>query len=98
MPETCAREIREEVGIEVEVGDQFAQVDHAYTHFKITLHAFLCRLTSGTAASTNGEPVKWVSLAELEAYAFPKANRHVIDRLHERLQMPTLFASPFPVR
>lgn len=98
LPETCAREIREEVGIEVEVGDQFAQVDHAYTHFKITLHAFLCRLTSGTAASTNGEPVKWVSLAELEAYAFPKANRHVIDRLHERLQMPTLFASPFPVR
>ena len=41
------RELREELAIEVEVGELFTRVDHAFTHFRITLFAFTCRYLSG---------------------------------------------------
>src|SRR5690606_7694549 len=44
LADACRREIREELGVEVEVGEPIAQIGHAYSHFKITLHAFRCRL------------------------------------------------------
>ena len=40
LPDCLQRELREELAIEVEVGDCLAVVEHAFTHFRITLHAF----------------------------------------------------------
>jgi len=81
LEETCVRELREELGIEVEVADLFHRLAHAYTHFRITLHAFTCTLKIGTARSKLGQPVRWVQLGELRNLAFPRANRRLIDRL-----------------
>ena len=50
LPECLQRELREELAIEVEVGELFTTVKHGFTHFKITLHAFECRYVSGAAA------------------------------------------------
>ncbi len=91
LTETCRRELQEELGIDVTVEPLFEQVDHAYTHFKITMHAFPCRIRSGQPQTQNGMPWKWVPLNELEAYAFPRANRRLIEALHQRIQNPTLF-------
>ena len=41
------REIREELAIDIEVGEQITTIRHAYTHFKITLYVFACRYLSG---------------------------------------------------
>ena len=41
------REIREELGVDVAVGEPLGVYRHAYTHYKITLYAFLCRLGDG---------------------------------------------------
>lgn len=87
----CARELREELGIDVTVEAPFLRLDHAYSHFKITLHAFRCRLAAGTPRSTNGEPIRWVTVDELETLAFPRANRRLIEALAERRAAPTLF-------
>lgn len=88
---TCRREIAEELGITVAVTAPFLRLDHAYTHFKITLHAFRCRLASGTPTSANGEPVRWVSVDALDDYAFPRANRRLIEALAAERRAPTLF-------
>ena len=39
------RECREELGVKVEVLAKLAEVRHAYSHFKIILHVFACRLS-----------------------------------------------------
>lgn len=91
LAETCARELHEELGITVDVGDLVDRVNHAYTHFKITLHAFKCRLKSGTPVSYSGNPVRWVPLSALTDYAFPRANRRLIENLQQRQGTPTLF-------
>ena len=93
MEETCRRELREELGIEVEIEELFGTVSHAYTHFKITMYAFRCRIRAGTPHSREGLPLRWVSMPELTDYAFPRANRRLINALIDRKKNPTLFDS-----
>ncbi len=75
------RELREEVGIEVDVGQKLITVDHAYTHFRITLHAYQCIHRSGRPRPIASQRVRWVGLDELDDYAFPTANRKIIQEL-----------------
>ncbi len=91
LPDACRREIQEELGVEVEVGEAVAQIEHAYSHFKITLHAFRCRITAGEPVHHAAQPVRWVAIDDLGGLAFPRANRHLIDTLIRREQNPTLF-------
>ncbi len=79
--QATAREIREEVGVEAAVGELVATVHHAYSHFRITLHVFECRLVRGCARAIGCAAVRWVRPSELDDYAFPRANRRVIERL-----------------
>jgi A/G-specific adenine glycosylase len=80
--EACvAREVREELGIEVAVAEKFAEVEHAYSHFSITLHAFHCRWVSGRPRAIGCAAWKWIEPSELNQYAFPKANRVVIEKI-----------------
>jgi len=91
MDEACVRELREELGIEVEVDAPFYTLSHAYSHFKITLYAFRCRLVKGEPTSEEGQPIRWVDVSELDDYAFPRANRKLIEELDRRQDAPSLF-------
>jgi A/G-specific adenine glycosylase len=44
LPTCLRREISEELGAAVEVGEPLGVYRHAFTHFRITLHAFRCTL------------------------------------------------------
>jgi A/G-specific adenine glycosylase len=83
LAECCRREIKEETGLDVEVGDTFAIVLHAYTHFRITLHAFHCRYRGGRAQPRTSQAIRWVAIDELDDYAFPKANKRIIAALRQ---------------
>jgi A/G-specific adenine glycosylase len=83
LAECCRREIKEETDLDVEVTETFAIVPHAYTHFRITLHAFHCRYTGGKAQPRTSQAIRWVALNELDDYAFPKANKQIIAALRE---------------
>lgn len=83
LEETVQRELREELGVEVDVFDKFRQLNHAYSHFKITMHAFWCKITAGIPAPHSSQEVKWVSLDEIDQYPFPKANKTLIGQLRE---------------
>ncbi|MBL0061746.1 MAG: A/G-specific adenine glycosylase [bacterium] len=81
LEECVRREMREELDIQVEVGTQIASVKHAYTHFKITLHCFECKHVGGEVKLLHVTDAKWVRPSELRNYAFPKADRVVLDIL-----------------
>ncbi|MGF1498024.1 MAG: A/G-specific adenine glycosylase [Elainellaceae cyanobacterium] len=86
VPACIQREIREELGIEVEVGDRLTTVDHAYTHFRVTLVVHHCQHISGEPQPIECDEVCWVQPEELEAYAFPKANERIIQAIQAYLQ------------
>lgn len=81
LEETVSREIQEELEIDITVGEKIASVKHAYTHFKITLHAFHCQFVSGTPTPKAAQQWCWAELKDLPNYAFPKANKTVLEQL-----------------
>jgi A/G-specific adenine glycosylase len=82
--EACIkREIQEELGIEVEVGDRLITIDHTYTHFQVTLNVHHCRHLSGEPQPIECDEIRWVTLAEIDQFPFPKANVQIIQALHE---------------
>ncbi len=81
LPQCVQREIEEELGIQVEVGAKLAKVDHAYSHFKITLHAYTCHYLSGTPQALGCKTWRWITPTELKKFAFPAANQPIIEKL-----------------
>ncbi|MGL5083879.1 MAG: A/G-specific adenine glycosylase [Microcoleaceae cyanobacterium] len=80
--EACIRrEIQEELAIEIEVGDHLITLDHAYTHFRVTLNVHHCRYLSGEPQPLESDEIRWVTLAELDQFPFPKANEKIIAAL-----------------
>ena len=80
--EACLeREIREELEIHIQVLSPLISVKHTYTHFKITLHTFHARYLSGEIVPHACDDYRWIGVDELDAYAFPGADRKVIDWL-----------------
>jgi A/G-specific adenine glycosylase len=75
------REILEEIGIEIRVGKSLITIDHAYTHFRVTLYVHLCQYVSGTTRAIECEEVRWVTLEAIESFPFPKANTQIIAAL-----------------
>jgi A/G-specific adenine glycosylase len=80
LPECLERELREELDIEVSVGERVAVVRHAFTHFRITVYAFECQYRSlGEPRSIGVNDWRWVTLAELDNYAIPVVDRKIIS-------------------
>jgi A/G-specific adenine glycosylase len=75
------REIHEELGIEIAVGEPVTTVRHAYTHFRITLHVFHARHLSGDPQPLGCADWRWVMLDELDRYPFPVTDQKVIQAL-----------------
>ena len=78
------REIREELGVRVKVGSALAKVDHAYSHFKITLHAHTCQYLSGLPQTLGCRAWRWVKPKELFNFAFPAANQPLLRMLNNQ--------------
>ena len=83
LQECLAREIREELDIVIEVGEQLCSIDHAYSHFSITLYAFNTRYLEGDPKALGCAQWRWVQPHELDAYAFPRTDRKIIDYLRQ---------------
>ena len=83
LAEALVREIMEELGIMIEVGQFQTLVKHAYTHFRITLHAFHARHVSGQPQHIGVTDHAWVTLTDLAPYAFAVTDRKIIASLHE---------------
>ena len=56
-------------GVDLELG----VVQHAYSHFKVTVHIFRCDFS----AAVNGKNLKWVSVNKLDEYPMGKVDRRI---------------------
>jgi A/G-specific adenine glycosylase len=83
------REIREELGMEIEVGRHLTSFKHAYTHFRITLRAFHARHLEGQPENLGVADHAWVKLADVERYAFAVTDRKIIASLEREFAAKT---------
>jgi mutator protein MutT len=76
-----ARELMEEVGIEVEVGRLIEEIRHPYPERLVRLRFHACRWVRHEPRPIACQEVCWVAMHELSLYAFPAADARLLDRL-----------------
>ena len=80
--EQClVREIREELGIEISVGELFEEITHAYAEKTVRLKFFLCQLIRGEPQTLGCAAFKWVGKLELSDFEFPAADVQLLGKL-----------------
>ena len=77
-----SREIQEETGTEISEPRFFMTVDHSYTQYQVTLHAFRCSLKTGSQPIGRAH-LKWVRRRDLRKYPFPSGSAKIIRGLEE---------------
>lgn len=81
LPAALCREMREELDVEVEVtpGEALTVVKHAYTHFRITLYAFDCRLAADSPPPRciECDDFRWATPEEIAALPMSVADRKI---------------------
>jgi A/G-specific adenine glycosylase len=85
LQECLRREILEELGVQIEVSERLTSVEHAYTHFRITLHAFQARLVRGRPRAIGCADWRWAEPAALDEYAMPRADRKIAQYLRHQV-------------
>jgi len=81
LEQALHREIHEELGITVEVGDSLVTIEHRYPTFELRLTAFNCRYLNGTPLPLASDELRWVKPSELEHFSFPEANYDLFQRI-----------------
>src|SRR5215467_11300976 len=75
------REIREELGIGIAVGDEFYTVAHDYPGKSVRLHFFNCVIKDGEPAPLGVADLRWVLPAGLLPFEFPPADAELIQQI-----------------
>ena len=91
LEQCLAREIREELDFDIDVRERLVSVDHGYSHFTITLHAFKAEYAGGEPKAIGCSAWQWVSPADLGQFAMPRADRRVLEELGKRGDQLSLF-------
>ncbi len=68
------------ISLKVKRNEPLGIIQHAYTHFKVTVHAFRCDLVS----IPKNKNLKWVRLSELDDYPMGKVDRQIANKIIAR--------------
>ena len=76
-----ARELREEIGVTVDVGRIWDVLFHAYPTFDLVMLVYHCRIVEGEARAVEVADVAWVAPPDLPRWDILPADRPLVDRL-----------------
>jgi len=84
VAQALARELKEEVAIEVLSCQPLVVIKHEYSDKNVCLEVFLVDNFSGIPSAQEGQGQGWFSLTELQILDFPSANDEIIAKLIEQ--------------
>lgn len=83
--EALSREIAEELSIGIAIGDFVTTVDHQYTTFAITMHAYRATILSGEPSLSEHLDSRWLTREELSSVDWAPADIPIVERVKELL-------------
>jgi 8-oxo-dGTP diphosphatase len=89
VEQALARELFEELGLELNSCRPLTQVCHDYGDKSVLLDVYWVEGFSGQAEGREGQPIAWVKAAALLDYPFPAANQRIISAV-QRALLPEL--------
>ncbi|MBM6918662.1 (deoxy)nucleoside triphosphate pyrophosphohydrolase [Intestinimonas butyriciproducens] len=75
------RECREELDVEIQVGDVFLEVTHEYTDLTVHLTLFHASIVRGIPQKLEHQDLRWITPAEITNYPFCPADQVILDKL-----------------
>jgi len=75
------RELFEELAIEVNTAIPLLEIEHQYLDCSVRLGVQMVTTYKGEPIGMEGQPVKWVAVDDLKKYAFPIANKRIVNVL-----------------
>lgn len=82
-PFALKRELKEELDIDIEVGELLETVDHCYDWGRVQIFAYLCNWKSGEIKHLEVADHRWVTAANLPDYAILEADQPIIEKLQK---------------
>ena len=80
--QALARELKEELAIDVSVGEFVCTVEHDYPAFHLTMHCYFCAIAGGKAPELlEHEAARWLAPAELRSVNWLPADVKVVEAL-----------------
>ena len=79
------REIREELGVSVDVGEFIDTVEYDYPAFHLSMDCFWCHVSQGTIILNEAEAARWLGRDELRSVNWLAADVALIDRIAAKM-------------
>lgn len=79
------REIREELDSEITIDEFLITVEYDYPKFQLTMHCYLCTVSSGALTLLEHEDARWLSKSELYSVKWLPADDEVLKLLQQKL-------------
>ena len=76
-----ARECREELGVEIAVGDIFMEVEHTYPDMTVHLTLFHVRILQGIPQKLEHNDIQWITPQQIDGYVFCPADVEVLEAI-----------------
>jgi len=84
--EALAREIREELDTEIEVGEFIETIEYDYPKFHLSMDCFFCRILKGDLVLKEHEAARWLTKEQLRDVDWLPADVTIIDDIEEYLE------------
>ncbi len=81
------RELKEELGIEVEVGEWLGSVTHPYPEKTVHLRFYRCAWRRHEPRVLGCHAFAWVTASQLSQYAFPPADETLLQKLRASAEL-----------
>lgn len=81
LPDTLIRECREELGVEIAVGELFIELIHVYPDIKIRLSLFHAKILSGVPALLEHNALCWITPQMIDQYEFCPADADILKQI-----------------
>ena len=79
--EALRREIKEELGVDISVGDKLCTVEYDYPTFHLGMDCFFAKVKNGKLTLKEHEAAKWLNCEELDAVGWLPADKSIIGKL-----------------
>src|SRR5699024_5856811 len=83
--QALAREIKEELDTEIEVGDYLETVEYDYPTFHLSMDCFFCTIKSVELVLKEHEATKWLTADTLDSIDWLPADRGLIETIKRNI-------------
>lgn len=79
--QALVRECREELAVELSVGDEFMAVTHEYPDLTVHLTLFNARIAAGVPKKLEHNDIRWITVDEIDEFDFCPADTEILARI-----------------